>query len=78
MARRAEWDSPGVTAEMIWILTSCDPEDEDALYDVLEDRTKELHTGVWSERKLNQAAAKVLAETRVQFSCECQRRSMEG
>ena len=86
MVRRAERDSPGVTAEMMWIITTCDPEGEDALYDVLEDRTREFHVGVWSERKINQAAAKVLAETRVQFSeiqstefsYECQRRSMEG
>ena len=86
MARRAKRDASRVTAEMMWIVTTSDPEGEDALYDVIKDRARELHIAVWSERTLNQAAAKVLEKTRNEFSeiqakelfYKSQHRSMEG
>lgn len=85
-ARRAQQSCPGLTAEMTWIITNFDKEYEQTVYDLLAARTTEFHIGVWSERQINQAAAKVLEETRVQvaekaamqFVSNSQLSSMEG
>jgi len=55
---------PDVTEEMIWILTSCDPEDEDALYDMLASRSHELHAGDMRKRQFKEAAKLILLEVR--------------
>ena len=53
---------PHVTAEMLWIVTTCDPEDEEYLYTRLADRVHEVNADNMTQTKFMELAETILED----------------
>ena len=58
---------PHVTAEMLWIVTTCDPEDEHCLYAWLADRTHAVKADDMSQERFMEVAERILREVAMQI-----------
>jgi len=59
---------PRVTAEMLWIITTCDPEDEQCLYAWLADRTHAVKADDVSQEKFMEVAERILREVAMEIA----------
>jgi len=73
MVRQFRHFCPRVTAEMLWIVTTCDPEDEDYLYAKLADRSLEVNAVDMSQEEFMEVAERILREV----SMEIQEQSLQ-
>ena len=58
---------PHVTAEMMWIVTTCDPEDEHVPYGTLANRELQVEAGDMTQQMFMEAAERILREVRMQI-----------